>query len=61
MVTLYRHALLSNVDERQRDKVLEALEPPNRVNPLTGLPFGWDEDTELDGFDQLLTGRPAAE
>jgi hypothetical protein len=30
---------------------MEALEPPNRLNPATGLPFGWNEDDELSGWE----------
>jgi hypothetical protein len=33
----------------------DALEPPNRLNPATGLPYGWREDDELDGLDDLVT------
>lgn len=41
--------------ENDWEKIEDALEPPNRVNPLTGLPYGWDEDDELAGLDDLLT------
>jgi hypothetical protein len=31
--------------------VEEALNPPNLINPATGVPFSWDDGTdELDGF-----------
>ena len=37
-----------------REKIGDALEPPNRIDPMTGLPFGWDEEDELAGFDDLV-------
>jgi len=29
--------------------------PPNQIDSLTGLPFGWDEEDELEGLGSLLT------
>lgn len=43
-------------DEQQWEQITEALKPPNRMNTSTGLPYGWDEDSELDGFEELLAG-----
>lgn len=37
------------------DDITDALKPPNKINPLTGLPYGWVEEQELDGLDALLT------
>ena len=48
--------LRQRVNEEQWQDVVEALEPPNRIDPLTGLPYGWDEDDELSGFEAILTG-----
>jgi hypothetical protein len=48
--------LLERSDEDGKDKIEEALAPPNRVDPITQLPYGWKEDEELDGFDQLMGG-----
>jgi hypothetical protein len=33
----------------------DALTPPNKIDQNTGLPFGWDEEDELDGLGSLLT------
>lgn len=41
-------------DENTREAMHEALEPPNRIDPVRGVPYGWDEDTELDGFNDLI-------
>ena len=46
--------LLDGADEAGRDRIEAALEPPNKINTATGLPFGWNEDDELDGFEALL-------
>ena len=46
----------SRTDENGRESIEEALAPPNRIDPRTGMPYGWNEDTELDGLDTLLTG-----
>lgn len=47
---------MERTDDTGRDRIEDALRPPNRINPVTGLPFGWDEDDELAGLDDLLTG-----
>lgn len=46
----------SRASERGLDEIEDALEPPNQIDQRTGLPFGWREDDELDGFDSMLTG-----
>jgi|GEM_PF-4584139 len=48
--------VLSRADAEGKETILEALEPPNRINQQTGLPFGWTDENELDGLDSLLTG-----
>lgn len=54
---MYHHVLFSNADERRTAELEEALSPPNRINPTTGLPYSWDDgEDELAGFDDLLTG-----
>ena len=48
--------IVERSDEKGRDMIEDALAPPNRVDPTTGLPYGWSEDDEMDGFASLLTG-----
>lgn len=50
-------AVLEGANEETKDRVEEALAPPNRINPATGLPYGWDEDDELANLDSLIA-RP---
>lgn len=40
-------------DETGRDQIDDALKPPTRIDPTTGLPYGWDEDDELAGWEGL--------
>lgn len=42
--------------EAAADEIEEALRPPNKINPATGVPYGWSEDDELSDLDSLLTG-----
>lgn len=35
-------------DETELSRIEAALEPPNRLDPMTGRPYGWDE---TDGTD----------
>lgn len=44
------------MSEEGQEEIDEALAPPNQVNPDTGLPYGWTEESELAGLDSLLTG-----
>lgn len=53
-MNLFLFCLRSNADEQRRVEIDEALAPPNIVDSTTGLPFGWDEDDELDGFEAML-------
>lgn len=63
LLNAFHAFILSIADERKRDAIEEALRPPNRVDPLTGLPYGWNDGDELAGFadelaafDDTLTG-----
>jgi hypothetical protein len=51
---LFLYWILSRADEETKSKIEDALAPPNRVDPTTGMPFGWSDDNELAGFDQLV-------
>lgn len=48
--------MMEHADENERERILEAMTPPNRIDPETGLPFGWDEDDELALLDMALGG-----
>lgn len=52
---MYLSVLRELADDDGRAAIAEALEPPNRINSVTGLPYGWDETTELEGLDGLIT------
>ena len=52
---LYLFLLFERGGQDARDRVEEALAPPNRIDPATGMPYGWNPDSELDGLDSLLT------
>ena len=52
---LYLFLLFERGGEDARERVEDALSPPNKINPATGMPYGWSEESELDGFDSLLT------
>lgn len=56
LLSVYLFALLSTGDEERSERIEEALAPPNRIDPLTGMPYGWNEDDELAGLDDLLRG-----
>jgi len=48
-VNVYLFAVRSAVagDEQKLDAIDEALAPPNRIDPRTGLPYGWDDEDDL--------------
>jgi hypothetical protein len=48
-------ATLEGANDEKLDAIDQALNPPNKVNPATGMPYGWTEEDELDGLDTLLT------
>jgi hypothetical protein len=48
--------LMRASDEDGQERIEEALRPPNKINPATGVPFGWDEDDELAGLEAMLDG-----
>ena len=35
-------------DEQQLEMLEAALQPPNKIDPLTGVPYGWDDDDAED-------------
>lgn len=53
---MFLRILREETDDQGRDRIEDALAPPLRVNSATGLPFGWDAESELEGFDAALTG-----
>jgi hypothetical protein len=53
LCNLFVQIVRENGDERTMDILDEALAPPNRINPATGLPFGWEEDDELDSLADI--------
>ena len=55
LLNVFMATLHERANDQQLDKIEEALEPPNKIDPTTGLPYGWTEDDELDGLDALLT------
>lgn len=47
----------SNVDADGWEQIEQALEPPNAIDPTTGLPWAWggDDDNDLDALVGVVT------
>jgi hypothetical protein len=56
LLNLFLVVLQKRVSPEQWEDIAEVLKPPNRIDPLTNLPYGWNEEDELDGLDAMLTG-----
>jgi hypothetical protein len=54
-VNLYRYAIYENADEKQREKIDEALTPPKRVK-FGGVPAWYGSDEEA--WTQFLRQAP---
>jgi hypothetical protein len=47
--------LKSRASADEWEEITELLKQPNKIDPLTGMPYGWSDENELDGLNALLT------
>tara|TARA_R110000823_G_scaffold1464_1_gene5714 strand:+ start:37934 stop:38119 length:186 start_codon:yes stop_codon:yes gene_type:complete len=55
LLSLFLAIVIERGGKDTADQIEEALTPANKVNPVTGVPYAWGIDDELDGLDLLLT------